>query len=116
MAKIQLHQQAHTYVEVLNSVPADTKAVIVSLYCNFWNTAGHAYLTGNIQQKGNAAGGVAKFHHQHFKVYANTWYQEQMVSWDTGVSKELVVKVTSSYHTGGVNNWFRFKVVGYITA
>ena len=117
LARLALHQKTPTYTEKLPTpLPSNTRAVIISIFCNFWNTGGHAYLNLEINQKGNDAGGKAKLTNTHYKVYANTFYYEIMLPWDSSISDEIVFKVTSSYQTGGNNNWYQVKLVGYITA
>jgi len=117
--KLKLHQVQPTYIAKLplTPLPSNTKAVIISVFCNFGNGGNsHAYLHGYIQQKGNKDGGRVKFQHTHYAVYANTFSNEVLVPWDSSVSNEVEVQVTSSYHTGGANNWYRITMVGYITA
>ena len=115
LEKLALHQSTPTYVETLPTpLPNNTRAVIVQVFCNFWNEGGHAYLNVDIQQEGNEAGGVASVENTHFKVYANTFYYEIMVPWDGTLANKLKFVVKSSYQTGGSDNWYRLRVVGYI--
>jgi len=117
--KLKLHNVTPTYTArlPLTPLPSNTKAVIISVFCNFWNSGNsHAYLHGYIQQKGNEVGGRVKFQHTHYSVYANTFSNEVLVPWDSSVSNEIKVQVTSSYLSGGSNNWYRITLVGYITA
>ena len=117
MNKLQLHQTKPLIVEKLPlPFPINTKALIVSVFCNFGNGKGHAYLGGEIQQKGNTEAGAVKIFNQHFNVYANTWSYEVFVPWNTALSNELQLKVQLSYLTGGNENWYALTVVGYIMA
>jgi len=118
LQKMSLHQTTPHYVEKLPlPLPANTKAVIISIFCNFWNTgSSHAYLNAELRQKGNVDGGVAKITNTHFSVYANTFYYEVFVPWNTAISNEFEFNVTGSYRTGGDKNWYRVQMVGYITA
>ena len=117
LQKLQLHQSKPTYTDTIPSdLPPNTKAVIVSVLCNFRNRNGHANLNGTIRQKGNVDGGVVKIFNQHFNAYANTWYNEFLVPWDPSATNELELKVTGSYLTGGSDNLYRLQIAGYITA
>jgi len=117
LEKIVLHQQTPTYIESLPlPMPYNTRAVIIQVYCNFWNGNGHAYLNVNINQKGNEEAGVTSVENKHYNVYANTFFYEVFVPWDSSISNELVFDVTKSFQTGGGNNWYRLRVVGYVTA
>ena len=50
------HAKPTTYEETLSvSLPKRTRAIIISVYCNFANSKGHAYLNLKINQKGNKA-------------------------------------------------------------
>ena len=45
LEKLALHQQTPTYIETMPTpLPNNTRAVIVQVFCNFWNSDGHAYL------------------------------------------------------------------------
>ena len=117
LEKLALHQTTPTFVETMPTpLPNNTRAVIVQVFCNFWNTDGHAYLNVDIQQEGNEKGGVASVENTHYKVYANNFYYEVMVPWDATVSDKIKFDVKSSYQSGGDKNWYRLRVVGYITA
>ena len=117
LEKISLHQQTPTYTErVPVPLPQNTRALVVSVFCNFWNTNGHAYLNALVGQQGSGAAGAAEVPNTHYAVYANTFYYEVTVPWDARLDQALVVNVTSSYTTGGDKNWYRVRVVGYITA
>ncbi len=113
-----MHQTTPTYTQKLPIVlPQNTRAIIISVYCEFWNSDGHAYLNYITHQKGNDnATGKAEGYNRHYKAYANTWLYEQMIPWNSTLSNELIFKVTSSYLTGGSNNWYRVRLVGYITS
>ena len=75
LEKITLHQRTPTYVETLPTpLPNNTRAVIVSVFCNFQNKDGHAYLNVDIHQEGKEEGGVASVLNTHFNVYANDFY------------------------------------------
>ena len=120
LAKVQLHTKTLTYTEALpvELVPSGTKALIISVFCNFWNTGGHAYLDLGIHQKGNEAAGIANAQNTHYSVYANNFYYEIMVPWSGKHSNQVVFKVSNTYNTGsnaGKNlNWYQVKMVGYI--
>ena len=117
LEKLALHQTTPTYVETMPTpLPNNTRAVIVQVFCNFWNSGGHAYLNVDIQQEDNEEGGVASVENRHYSVYANTFYYEVMVPWDGTLPDKLKFVVKSSYQTGGADNWYRLRVVGYITA
>ena len=117
LEKIQLHQVTPTYTQQLPVVlPKATRAILISVYCNFWNNNGHAYLNYEAHQKGNQKPEAKVYgYNTHYNVYANTFYYEQMIPWESDLSNEIVFKVTSSYKTGGNNNWYRVRFVGYIT-
>jgi len=117
LEKITLHQKTMTYIETLPlPLPDNTRAVMISFFCNFWNGDGHAYLDVDIHQKGNEEGGVATIENTHYRVYANTFYYEIFVPWDNSISDKIVFDVTRSYHTGGDKNWYRLRLVGYVVA
>ncbi|KAK3724603.1 hypothetical protein QZH41_005195 [Actinostola sp. cb2023] len=115
--KIALHRKTPTYIQNMPmSLAQNTKAIIISVFINFWNGQGHAYLNFKAYQQGNEKNGSATVGNTHFNVYANTFYYELMLPWNTTLPNKLVFKVTSSYLTGGVNNWYKIKLVGYVTA
>ncbi|CAB4015337.1 Hypothetical predicted protein, partial [Paramuricea clavata] len=118
LEKIQLHQVTPTYTQNLPIIlPKNTRAILISVYCNFWNSKGHAYLNYITYQKGNDnAAAKAEGYNTHFNVYANTFLYEQMIPWNTTLSNELIFRVTRSYLSGGINNWYRVRLVGYITS
>ena len=117
LEKLTLHQVTPTYVEDLPlPLPHNTRALVVQIFCNFWNSDGHAYLDVDISQEGNEEGGVASVENTHFQVYANTFNYEVFVPWDSAISNELRFEVKRSYQTGGENNWYRLRVVGYVLA
>ena len=51
----------------------------------------------------------------HYNVNANTFYYEQMIPWDSALPNEMSFKVIFSYNTGGAKNWYRVRLVGYVT-
>ena len=117
LARVSLHQKTPTYTDRMPvDLPANTRAVIISVFCNFWNSGGHAYLNFDAYQKGNKKAGKLSVTNTHFKVYANTFYYELLAPWDSQLSDEMVFEITSTYQTGGNNNWYQVKLVGYITA
>jgi len=117
LEKLMLHQSTPTYIEPLPlPLPDNTRAIIIQVYCMFWNSGGHAYLDVDIHQKGNEEGGVASVQNTHFDIYANTINYEVFVPWDSSISNEVVFDVTRSYQTGGSNNWYRLRIVGYVMA
>ena len=117
LEKLALHQQTPTYIETMPTpLPNNTRAVIVQVFCNFWNSDGHAYLNVDIHQEGNEDGGVASVENTHYRVYANTFYYEVMVPWNGDLPDKLKFEVKRSYQTGGDRNWYRLRVVGYILA
>ena len=117
LEKLALHQTTPTYVETMPvPLPNNTRAIIVQVFCNFWNGDGHAYLDVDIQQEGNEDGGVASVENTHYRVYANTFYYEVMVPWDSYISDRIQFTVKRSYLDGGIDNWYRLRVVGYILA
>ena len=118
LEKIELHQQTPTYTQKLPIIlPKNTRAVLISVYCNFWNNNGHAYLDYVTYQNGNDnVAAKAEGYNTHYNVYANTFLYEQMIPWNSTLPNELIFKVTRSYHTGGSNNWYRVRLVGYITS
>ena len=98
-------------------LPQNTHAILISVYCNFGNSNGHAYLNYITYQKGNDnAVAKAEGYNTHYNVHANTFLYEQMVPWDSTLSNQLIFKVTSSYQSGGSRNWYRIRLVGYITS
>ena len=115
--QLHLHQSKPTYNQKLPVIlPKGTQAILISVYCNFWNKNGHAYLNYEAYQKGNDKPEAKVYgYNTHFNVYANTFYYEQMIPWNNTLSSEMVFKVTSSYRTGGGNNWYRIRLVGYVT-
>ena len=118
LKKIQLSESNPTIVEAIPlPFPQSTKAIIVSVFCDFGNDVkiSHAYLLGEIRQKGSSNSGMVKIDNRHFSVYANTWYNELHVPWDNNLPNELELKVTGSYNTGGSNNWYDIKVVGFVS-
>ena len=118
LEKIQLHQSTPTYTQKLPIVlPQHTRAILISIYCSFWNRNGHAYLNYITYQKGNDnAAAKAEGYNTHYNVYANTFLYEQMIPWNTTLPNELVFRVTDSYRTGGNDNWYRVRLVGFITS
>ena len=118
LEKIELHQQTPTYTQKLPIIlPKNTRAILISVYCNFLNRNGHAYLNYVTYQKGNDnVAAKAEGYNTHFNVYANTFLYEQMIPWNSSLSNELIFKVTSSYKDGGNQNWYRVRLVGYITS
>ncbi|XP_046850232.1 cubilin homolog [Xenia sp. Carnegie-2017] len=117
LEKIQLHGATPTYTQAIPIVlPQNTRAIIISVFCNFWNSKGHAYLNYVTHQKGNDdSSAKAEGYNTHYNVYANTFLYEQMIPWNTTLPNDLIFKVTSSAHTGGANNWYRVRLVGYVT-
>lgn len=117
LEKIELAGPKPTYTQKLPVVlPKATRAILISVYCNFWNNNGHAYLNYEAYQKGNnKAEGKVYGYNTHYNVYANTFYYEQTIPWSSNLSNEIVFKVTHSYRTGGANNWYRVRLVGYVT-
>jgi hypothetical protein len=68
-------------------------------------------------QKGNDnAAAKAEGYNRHYDAYHNTWVYEQMIPWNSTLPNELIFKVTYSYLSGGSNNWYRVRLVGYITS
>lgn len=117
LARVALHQKTPTYIDQMPvDLPANTKAVMISVFCNFWNKGGHAYLNFDAYQKGNEKAGKISVTNRHYNIYANTLYYELLAPWDSQYSDEMVFKITSTYQTGGSNNWYQVKLVGYITA
>lgn len=115
--KFLLHDVKPTYINRLPIAPPKyTKAVIISVFCFFWNRSGHAYLNFRAFQKGNEKAGKLSTDNTHFNVYANTWYYEYFVPWDTALSDEMVFEVTRTYFSGGPHNWYQIKLVGFIEA
>ena len=116
LTKFQTHQVTPTYVEKSPvTLPSNTRAIIISVLCNFQNRNGHAYMEFDVYQKGLQSGGKASAPNVHFNVYANTFYYEIMIPWDSSLGDEIVFKLTSTYFTGGIENWYRVKLVGYVT-
>ncbi len=117
LAKVQLHQKTAVYTEKIpqSLLNKNTKAVIVSVFCNFWNTGGHAYMNLDFNQKGNEDSGSAHAPNTHYAVSANTFYYEIMIPWDSKFGNEVVFKVSHTYNTGGSDNWYQVKVVGTVT-
>ncbi|XP_028516164.1 uncharacterized protein LOC114575465 [Exaiptasia diaphana] len=117
LAKIALYQKKPTYIQSMPMVfPSNTKAIIISVFTNFWNTKGHAYLDFKTYQQGNEKDGSVTVVNTHFNIYANTFYYELMLPWNTTLPQELVFKITGSYLTGGSNNWYQVKLVGFVKA
>ncbi|XP_028391448.1 uncharacterized protein LOC114516225 [Dendronephthya gigantea] len=118
LEQIQISRQAPTYSQrVPIALPKDTKAILISIFCHFYNHQGHAYLNYLAYQRDNDnAGGKAEGYNTHYDVHANTFYYEQMIPWNTALPNELVFRVTYSYLTGGRRNWYRVRLVGYITS
>ena len=80
LEKLQIHQSTPTYNQKLPVIlPKGTQAILISIYCNFWNVKGHAYLNYEAYQKGNdKPEGKVYGYNTHFNVYANTLMYEQM--------------------------------------
>ena len=117
LTHLALHLTTPTFTEKLPTpLPRNARALIISIYCNFWNTGGHAYLDLKINQKGNEDSGIVTVYNTHYMVYANNFYYEVLLPWDSGKPEEIIFKVTNSYQTGGPHNWYTVKLVGYITA
>ena len=116
---MQPHQSKPTYTQKIRIVlPKNTRAILISIYCNFWNSNGHAYLNYVTYQKGNdnTAAAKAEGYNTHYNIYANTFLYEQMIPWNSSLPNELVFKVTKSYIDGGSSNWYRVRLVGYISS
>ena len=118
LEKLILHQVTPTFDQKIPiTLPNNTRAILISIYCHFWNSDGHAYLFYETHQKGNNnPEGKVFGDNTHFRVYANTFYYEQMVPWSSKLPSNLIFKVTSAYQTGGALNWYRVRLVGYITS
>ena len=117
LEKFNLHRKTPTYIQKMPiSFPKNTKAILISIYLNFWNTGGHAYMDFVTYQDGNERLGKVAVVNTHYNIYANTFYYELMLPWDTKLPNQIVFKITNSYNTGGPNNWYRVRLVGYITA
>ena len=118
LEKIELHQQTPTYTQKVPIIlPKSTRAILISVYCNFRNKNGHAYLDYVTYQNGNDnVAAKAEGYNTHYNVYANTFLYEQMIPWNSSLPNELIFKVTHSYKDGGNSNWYRVRLVGYITS
>nr|UST29487.1 neurogenic locus notch-like protein 3 [Haliclona caerulea] len=115
--KMKLNGVTPTYIQKIPlCLPRNTKAILISVFTYFWNSGGHAYLDFKTHQKGNEKNGSVAVKNEHYNIYANTFYYELMLPWDTALPDELVFVVTRSALDGGDNNWYRIKLVGYITA
>ena len=117
LEKLQIHQSTPTYNQKLPVIlPKGTQAILISIYCNFWNVKGHAYLNYEAYQKGNdKPEGKVYGYNTHFNVYANTFLYEQMIPWSNSLPNDKIFKVTSSYLSCGDKNWYRVRMVGYVT-
>lgn len=117
LEKFKRHQSRPTYYQKLPiALPKGTRAILISIFYHFRNRNGHADLYYEAYQKGNnKPEGKVYGHNLHYNVYENTFYYEQMVPWSNDLPNELVFKVTYSYSTGGSSNWYRVRLVGYIT-
>ena len=119
LEKMQLSGVTPTYIEPLPApLPRNTKAVIVEVFCYFDNSAvnSHNYLYADIQQDGSGPEGQVKTVNKRVNIYANDFVDEMMIPWDSSLPNSLKVAVTNSYITGGNLNWYRIRIVGYITA
>jgi len=118
LEKIALDQQTPTYVETIPvPFPDNTRAVIISVYAKVWNGGNsHAYLDLKIHQKGNDEGGMTYDYNTHYAVFANVFYKELFVPWDSTISNEMEFAVTRSKLTGGDSNFYRIRITGYVIA
>ena len=67
-------------------------------------------------QKGNDDRSArAEGTNRHYNAHGNTFTYEQMIPWNTTLPNELIFKVTYSRLDGGVNSWYRIRLVGYVT-
>ena len=121
LSKVQLQKGAHvTYTELVPAglVSENTKAVIISVSCMFWNLQGYAYMDLSVYQKGNEEAGAAKLTNRHFNVHSNNFYYEIMVPWHGHLSREFVFKITDATIDGsssGMNlNFYQVKMLGTI--
>ena len=115
--KFNLHQKTPTYFQRIPiCLPKNTKAILISIFLNFWNSGGHAYMDFVTYQDGNEKLGKVSVVNTHYQIYANTLYYELMLPWNNELPHQIVFKITGSYNTGGPNNWYRVGLVGYITA
>ena len=118
LEKIQLDHQTPTYTQKLPIIlPKNTRAILISVYCNYGNHNGEANLDYITYQNGNdndAAKSVGA--NRHYKVYANAFLYEQMIPWNSSLSNELIFKVIYSRNNGDSYNWYRVRLVGYITS
>ena len=68
----------------------------------------------DIQQEGNEAGGVASVENTHESVHVKPFNYEVMVPWDGTLADKLKFVIKHSYQTGGPDNWYKLREVGYI--
>lgn len=117
LEKLELHQSTPNYRQKMPFVlPKGTQAILISVFCNFRNKNGHAYLNYEAHQTGNDNPEAKVYgYNTHYNVNANTFYYEQMIPWDSALPNEMSFKVISSYNTGGAKNWYRVRLVGYVT-
>ncbi len=120
LAKVQLHHQTVTYNEKIPTslLPKNTKAVIISILCHFWNpvTGGSdANMFLAVYQKGNEDSGIVNVPNKHYGVYGNWFYKEVMIPWNGDLSSEAVFKLTQTYNPKKQLNWYEVKMVGVIT-
>ena len=61
-------------------LPRNTRVILNSIYCNFWNSKGHAHLNYVTHQKDNDnVSGKAEDVNTHYNVHANTFIYKQMI-------------------------------------
>ncbi|XP_028390992.1 uncharacterized protein LOC114515871 [Dendronephthya gigantea] len=114
----QSHQQPATYTQTIPiTLPNNTRAIIISIFCNYQNHNGDAALFYVTYQKGNDnATAKAEGKERHWNVHANAFVYEQMIPWNPTLPNELIFKVIWSKFRGGIYNWYRVRLVGYITS
>ena len=118
LEKLKLHTLTPTYIQKLPiDLPKGTQAILISVYCQIYNSGtSHAYLDYEAHQNGNDKPEAKVYGiNSHYNAYYNTFYYEQMVPWNSDLADEMVFKVTRSYQRGGDNNWYRIRLVGYVT-
>ncbi|XP_046850228.1 uncharacterized protein LOC124443754 [Xenia sp. Carnegie-2017] len=117
LEKLQLNNAQRTYTQKIPIIlPSKTRAIIISVYCYYWNKNGDTFMDYVTHQKGNDDRSArAEGNNRHNNVHGNAFTYEQMIPWNTTLPNELIFKVTYSLNKGGVYSWYRIRLVGYVT-
>ncbi|XP_028390989.1 uncharacterized protein LOC114515868 [Dendronephthya gigantea] len=115
--KIQPHIPRPTYIQRLPiDLPVNTRAIIISVFSYFFNGRGYNDLNYIIHQRDNDSPTTrARAENYHHNIHGNSFLYEQMIPWNTSFPNELVFKSWRSVISAD-GNWYRMRLVGYITS